>query len=89
MLKTGISAHRASSATGSWPPVRIPIASTWRERTRAVSRGDSPRDELQLVAAEDHRVAAELDDAGLEGDARTGRGNAEDEGDRPFGERRR
>ena len=43
MLITGTVACSASSSTSWSSPVRIPIAATWRERTYAVSRTDSPR----------------------------------------------
>ena len=60
-------------------PVRTPTAATWRESTSAVSRIDSPAGQLHLVGAQDHRLAAELDDADLKGQARARRGLLEDE----------
>src|SRR4051812_21701013 len=44
MLKTGTPAWAASCSTSSSGPVRMPIAATWRLRTSAVSRTDSPRE---------------------------------------------
>ena len=44
MLKTGIVPAAASSSSSASGPVRTPTASTWRERTSAVSRTDSPRE---------------------------------------------
>src|SRR4051812_401023 len=43
MLITGTVACVASSRSSSSLPVRRPIAATWREKTSAVSRRDSPR----------------------------------------------
>ena len=43
MFTTGTVACAASSASVASEPVRSPIAATWRERTSAVSRTDSPR----------------------------------------------
>ena len=51
-----------------------------REHERGVPDRLAAR-ELHLVGAQDHRVAAELDDAGLEGHARARRGLLEDERD--------
>ena len=51
-----------------------------RENERGVA-DRLPARELELARAEHHRVAAQLDDAGLERRARTGRGVLEDERD--------
>jgi hypothetical protein len=59
-----------------------------REHARGVAHRLAAR-ELQLAGAQHHRVAAELGDAGLEGDARAGRGLLEDQGDAAAGERLR
>ena len=70
MLITGIDACSASSSTVSCGPVRMPIAWTIRESTSATSRGDSPRAICSSPCAQDQRVAAQLEHAGLERDAR-------------------
>src|SRR4051794_21294181 len=44
MLKTGTPLWAASCSTSASGPVRTPMAATWRERTRAVSCTDSPRE---------------------------------------------
>ena len=51
-----------------------------------MSATDSPRRELHFVAAQDHRVGAELVDADVEGDPGAGRGALEDERDAAPGE---
>jgi hypothetical protein len=57
-----------------------------RQHERGVPHRLAPR-ELHLVAAQDHRVAAELDDPGLERHARARRRLLEHERHDPFGER--
>src|SRR5947207_11153164 len=50
MFTTGISLCAASSSTTAWSPLRTPTACTWRASTRAVSRGDSPRESCNSSA---------------------------------------
>ena len=66
MLNTGSGPSAASSSSSASAWVRTPTAATWR---REHARGVAQRlaaDELQLVGTQHHRVAAQLDDAGLE-----------------------
>ena len=67
----------------------MPIAATWRrEDERGVAQRLAARD-LQLARAQHDRVAAELEDAGLERQPRARRRLLEDERDRPALERPR
>ena len=52
------------------------------EHERGVAQRLAAR-ELEVVGAQDHRMAPELDDAGLEGHPRPRRGLLEDQRDRP------
>ncbi len=89
----GTELYSASSASIASGPVRMPTrADMAREHERGVAQRLAAR-ELQLVGAQHHRMAAELVDAHLEGDARPRRGLLEDQrdaapGERPRGERR-
>ncbi len=87
MLITGTVPCSASSSSGAWSPVRIPIAWTKRDSTmRGVARRLAAR-QLQLVATQHDRVAAQLRDADLERDARPRRRRLEDQRDAAAGER--
>ena len=87
MLKTGIAPCARELLDGRLRPGahadRVDVA---REHERGVAQRLAAR-ELQLVAAQDQRMPAELDDADLEGQPRARRGLLEDQRDRPLRER--
>ena len=89
MLKTGIELCDADSSirrVRAGPHAdRVDVA---RQHERRVAQRLAARD-LQLVAAQHQRMAAELDDADLERDSRPGRRLLEDEADLAIGERAR
>ena len=72
-----------SSSSRSWCAVRHTIAAACRPSTRAVSSTDSRDAHRGEAAVDDHRVAAELGDAGREGDLGAQGRLVEDQRDRP------
>jgi hypothetical protein len=89
MLKTGIEPAARELLELACGPVRTPTrVEVAREHERRVAQRFTAGD-LQLIAAQHHRMAAELDDADLEGDPRARRGLLEHEADGARGERLR
>ena len=89
MLITGTVECSARPRSCSSSPVRTPIGGDVAgEHERGVAQRLAAR-ELQLAGPQDHRVAAELDDPGLERHARAGRGLLEQQRHRAAVERAR
>jgi hypothetical protein len=80
MLKTGSSLGRELLEQRVWSRAHADGVDVAREHERGVPDRLAAR-ELHLVGTQDHRMAAELDDAGLERHPRARRGLLEDERD--------